>query len=48
MPSYFEADRHLHMPTVFAANLLISLPTVIVYLSLQRLFRQAMASGSAK
>jgi raffinose/stachyose/melibiose transport system permease protein len=47
MPSYLQADRRIDTPKVFAANLLVSLPTVIVYLSPQRLFRQAMASGSA-
>lgn len=48
LPSYFQAERRVDMPKVFAANVLISIPIILLYLSLQRLFRQGMASGSVK
>lgn len=48
LPTYFQGDRTVDLPKVFAANVLISLPIVAVYLLLQRFFRQGMASGSVK
>ena len=48
LPSYFQGDRRVDLPKVFAANVLISLPIIAVYLLLQRFFRQGMASGSVK
>lgn len=48
LPGYFQGDRKVNLPKVFAANVLISLPIVLVYVCLQRLFRQGMATGSLK
>lgn len=48
LPSYFQGDRQVDLPKVFAANVLISIPIVLVYLSLQRSFRQGLTSGSVK
>ncbi|WP_368496898.1 carbohydrate ABC transporter permease [Herbiconiux sp. A18JL235] len=48
IPNYFQGDRLIELPKVFAANILISLPLVALYLLLQRQFRQGLSGGSVK
>lgn len=48
VPTYFQSQRLVDTPKVFAANVLISLPIIVVYLLLQRTFRQGLAAGAVK
>lgn len=48
VPTFFESQRHVDNPKVFAASVLISLPVVVVYILLQRLVRQGFAGGAIK
>lgn len=46
--TYFQSQRLVDTPKVFAASVLISLPIVLAYVLMQRLFRQGMAAGAIK
>lgn len=48
VPTYFQGERLIDVPKIFAANVLISLPVIIVYLLLQRQFRKGLAGGAVK
>lgn len=48
VPTYFQSQRLVNTPKIFAANVLISLPIVLFYLLLQRTFRQGLAAGAVK
>ncbi|MGP3934559.1 carbohydrate ABC transporter permease [Nonomuraea sp. KM88] len=48
VPTYFQSQRLVDTPKVFAANVLISLPIVAVYLALQRTFRRGLTGGAVK
>jgi raffinose/stachyose/melibiose transport system permease protein len=48
VPTYFQSQRLVDTPKVFAANVLISIPIVVVYLLLQRTFRKGLAAGAVK
>jgi raffinose/stachyose/melibiose transport system permease protein len=48
VPTYFQGDRLIDVPKIFAANILVSLPVVTVYLLLQRQFRKGLAGGAVK
>jgi raffinose/stachyose/melibiose transport system permease protein len=48
VPTYFQSQRLVDTPKVFAANVLISIPIIAVYLLLQRTFRQGLAAGAIK
>lgn len=48
VPTYFQSQRLVDIPKVFAANILISAPIVLFYLALQRTFRQGLSSGAIK
>jgi raffinose/stachyose/melibiose transport system permease protein len=48
VPTYFQSQRLVDTPKVFAANVLISLPIIAVYLALQTTFRKGLAAGAVK
>lgn len=48
IPTYFQGDRQVIVPMVFAANILISIPVVILYILLQGQFRKGLAGGAIK
>lgn len=48
IPGYFQSERHIDLPKVFAANLLISLPIVALYLVFQRQVRAGFLAGAIK
>ena len=48
VPTYFQSQRLVDTPKVFAANVLISLPIIVVYLLLQGTFRKGLAAGAVK
>ena len=48
MPTYFQSQRLVDTPKIFAAGVLISLPIVIAYVAMQKLFRQGMSAGAIK
>jgi raffinose/stachyose/melibiose transport system permease protein len=48
VPNYFQSQRLVDTPKVFAASVLISSPIVIAYIVMQRLFRQGMSAGAVK
>ncbi|TDE09882.1 carbohydrate ABC transporter permease [Jiangella asiatica] len=48
IPTYFQSERHIDLPKVFAANLLISLPIVALYLVFQRQVRAGFLAGAIK
>ncbi len=48
IPNYFQGNRIIELPKVFAANVLISLPMIALYLALQRRFREGLSGGSIK
>lgn len=48
VPTYFQSQRLVDTPKIFAAGVLISLPIVIAYVLMQRLFREGMSAGAVK
>lgn len=48
VPTYFQSQRLVDTPKVFAANVLISLPIVLAYLLMQGMFRRGMSAGALK
>jgi raffinose/stachyose/melibiose transport system permease protein len=48
VPTYFQSQRLVDTPKIFAAGVLISLPIVIAYILMQKLFRQGMSAGAIK
>lgn len=48
VPTYFQSQRLVDTPKIFAAGVLISLPIVLAYVLMQRLFRQGMSAGAIK
>lgn len=48
VPTYFQSQRLVDTPKVFAASVLISLPVVAAYMLMQRTFRRGMAAGAVK
>ncbi|AQX78940.1 hypothetical protein BWO91_02035 [Plantibacter flavus] len=48
VPTYFQSQRLVDTPKIFAASVLISLPVVLAYVLMQRLFRQGMSAGALK
>ena len=48
VPTYFQSERLVDTPKIFAANILISLPIVAAYIALQKSFRSGMSSGVVK
>ena len=48
VPTYFQSQRLVDTPKIFAAGVLISLPIVIAYVAMQKLFRQGMSAGAIK
>lgn len=48
VPNYFQSQRNVDNPKVFAASVLISIPVVVVYLLLQNQFRRGMSAGAIK
>lgn len=48
VPTYFQSERQVDLPKVFAANVLISLPIIAVYLVLQRQIRAGFVAGAIK
>lgn len=48
VPTYFQSQRLVDTPKIFAASVLISLPIVLAYVLMQRLFRQGMSAGAVK
>lgn len=48
VPTYFQSQRLVDTPKIFAAGVLISLPIVLTYVLLQRLFREGMSAGAVK
>lgn len=48
VPTYFQGERRVDLPKVFAANVLISVPIVCVYLVLQRQVRAGLMAGAIK
>lgn len=48
VPTYFQSQRLVDTPKVFAANVLISLPIVVAYLLMQGSFRRGMSAGALK
>jgi raffinose/stachyose/melibiose transport system permease protein len=48
VPTYFQSQRLVDTPKVFAANVLISVPIVLAYIALQKSFRRGMSAGAVK
>ncbi len=48
VPTYFQSQRLVDTPKIFAANVLISLPVVVLYIALQRTFQRGLAAGAIK
>mgnify|MGYP000850766698 FL=1 len=48
IPTYFQSQRLVDTPKIFAANVLISVPIVLFYLFLQNTFRKGLSSGAVK
>lgn len=48
VPTYFQSQRLVDTPKVFAANVLISIPIIVFYLALQRTFRKGLSQGAIK
>lgn len=48
VPTYFQSQRLVDTPKIFAAGVLISLPIVLAYVLMQRLFREGMSAGAVK
>lgn len=48
VPTYFQSQRLVDTPKIFAAGVLISLPIVLAYILMQRLFREGMSAGAVK
>ena len=48
VPTYFTSTYGSDVPKIFAALVLISLPIVIAYLSLQRYFERGLSAGAIK
>ncbi|WP_368498052.1 carbohydrate ABC transporter permease [Herbiconiux sp. A18JL235] len=48
VPTYFQSQRLVDTPKVFAANVLISLPIIVFYLALQGTFRRGLSNGAIK
>jgi raffinose/stachyose/melibiose transport system permease protein len=48
VPTYFTSTYGSDVPKIFAALVLISLPIVIAYLSMQRYFERGLSAGAIK
>lgn len=48
VPTYFQSEHLVDTPKIFAANILISVPVVALYLMFQGTFRRGLASGAIK
>ena len=48
VPTYFQSQRRVDTPKIFAAGVLISLPVVLAYVLMQKVFRQGMSAGAIK
>lgn len=48
VPSYFQGNRSVDVPKIFAANVLISLPVLVLYIALQAQFRKGLSGGAIK
>jgi raffinose/stachyose/melibiose transport system permease protein len=48
VPTYFQSERLVDTPKIFAANILISLPIVVVFIVLQKTFRAGVSAGAVK
>lgn len=48
VPTYFQSERLVDTPKVFAASILISLPIVVVFVALQKTFRAGLSAGAVK
>ena len=48
VPTYFTSTYGSDVPKIFAALVLLSLPVVIAYLSLQKFFERGLTAGSVK
>jgi raffinose/stachyose/melibiose transport system permease protein len=48
VPTYFQSQRLVDTPKIFAANILISLPVVVVFIVLQKTFRTGISAGAVK
>lgn len=48
VPTYFQSEHLVDLPKVFAANVLISLPVITLYIVLQRQFRRGLSGGAVK
>jgi raffinose/stachyose/melibiose transport system permease protein len=48
VPTYFQSERLVDTPKIFAANILISLPIVAVFVALQKTFRTGLSAGAVK
>lgn len=48
VPTYFQSQRLVDTPKIFAANVLISIPVVVAYMCMQRAFRRGMSAGALK
>ena len=46
--TYFQSQRLVDTPKIFAANVLISVPIILFYLFLQNTFRKGLSSGAVK
>ncbi|QIG39379.1 carbohydrate ABC transporter permease [Microbacterium sp. 4R-513] len=48
VPTYFASERRMDLPKIFAANILISIPVVVLYLLTQSQFRRGLSGGAVK
>lgn len=48
VPTYFQSERLVDTPKIFAANILITLPIVVVFIALQKTFRAGVSAGAVK
>lgn len=48
VPTYFQSQRLVDTPKIFAANVLISLPIIAVYIALQGTFQRGLSAGAIK
>ena len=48
LPTYFHGERQIVVPKLFAANVLISVPVLILYILLQGQFRKGLSGGAIK
>jgi ABC-type glycerol-3-phosphate transport system permease component len=48
LPQYFTAQYGSDQTKIFAGAVLVALPTVVVYLALQRLFERGLTAGAVK